>query len=310
MKFIPTAVGVKLARTALIAQKNSPQLLFVAGVVGSVGSTVLACRATLKVNEILNEAGELMHKTDLAKETQPDQYSDRDQMRDRHLIRIQTAVKISKEYAPAVALGVLSIAALTKSHSILVQRNNALMAAYMALDRGFREYRSRVISKYGEEEDRDLRYGTREIKVIDPETQEEKIIKRVAPGDPSIYARFFDETSTSWNRDPEVNRFFLQSQQNYANDQLISRGHLFLNEVYDLLGLERSSAGSVVGWVVSHNGSTDNKVDFGIFDAENAVKRDFVNGFEGAILLDFNVDGVIWDQIDSLPEELRWQLNQ
>lgn len=306
MNLVPETIARTVGRSGLLVQKSSPRVLFAAGIVGMVGSTVLACRATLKADEILKEA---KGKMDLANTLEHDDYSTTDRMRDKSLIRYQTAVKLSKEFAPAVVLGVLSITALTKSHMILTQRNTALVAAYAALDKGFREYRSRVVAKYGEEEDRDLRYGVREIKVIDPETQEEKIIKRVSPGDPSIYARFFDTSSDSWSKDPEVNRFFLKSQQNYANDQLTVRGHVFLNEVYDLLGLERSSAGSVVGWVLSRDGSTDNHIDFGIFDRHSQAARDFVNGFEGAILLDFNVDGVIYDKIDGLPEGLGWQLN-
>jgi len=306
MNLLPAAISIKIARTALVVQKNSPEILFGAGVVGFVGTTILACRATLRVDDVLNEA---KNKMDLTNTLQHDDYDDRDRARDRTLIRYQTAAKIGKEYAPVVILGIASIAALTRSHQILNQRNAGLVAAYTALDRGFKEYRARVIAKYGAEADRDLRYGTREITVVDPETQERTTTVSAGLGAESIYAKFFDESSSSWSRDPELNRFFLQSQQNYANDQLISRGHIFLNEVYDLLGLERTSAGSVVGWVVSHDGSTDNKVDFGIFNEDSQAARDFVNGFEGAILLDFNVDGVIYNLIDTLPEELQWQLN-
>lgn len=108
----------------------------------------------------------------------------------------------------------------------------------------------------------------------------------------SPYARFFDEASANWVKDPEINHIFVQCQQNFANNLLIARGHLFLNEVYDMLGIDRSSAGQVVGWVISGDG--DNFVDFGMFEAHSAR---FVNGYERSILLDFNVDGVVVDKI-------------
>lgn len=174
----------------------------------------------------------------------------------------------------------------------------ALTAAYGALEKGFNEYRGRVVEKYGEEEDRNLRYGTMQVQIEDPETGKTKTVTRVDPNDPSIYARFFDEMSSSWNRDPEYNMIFLKCQQNYANDLLRSRGHVFLNEVYDMVGVPRSKAGAVVGWILSKNGETDNFIDFGVFEGRTDVARDFVNGVEGAILLDFNVDGVIWDKLD------------
>jgi Family of unknown function (DUF6353) len=294
MKFVPVAVTRTVARNALLVQKASPELLFAAGVVGMVGSTVLACRATLKVDKILSESKDKMN---LASTLQHDDYSETDRMRDRTLIRYQTAVEIGKQYAPAIGVGLLSIAALTKSNAILTQRATALAAAYAALDKGFREYRERVIKKYGEEADQEFRYGIETKEIEDPETGK-KSLQVTVPGDPSIYARFFDETCSSWNRDPEVNLFFLKSQQNYANDLLKSNGHIFLNEVYDLIGLERSKAGQVVGWLWTSNGSTDNFVDFGIFNAQSERARHFVNGHEGAILLDFNVDGVIYDQIE------------
>jgi hypothetical protein len=304
MKFVPAVVTRTFGHGALLAQKSSPQVLFVAGVAGMVGTTILACRATLKAEEILSEA---KGKMDIVNSLEHDDYDKTDRIRDRSLVRYQTAVKLGREYAPAVILGIASIAMLTKSHRILTQRNAALVSAYAALDKGFREYRSRVVAKYGNEEDRDLYYGTREITAEDPETGETKTIVRA--GNASVYARFFDASSSSWSKDPEVNRFFLKSQQNYSNELLTSRGHLFLNEVYDMLKMERSSAGSVVGWVVSRDGSSDNYVDFGIFNDESQAARDFVNGYEGAILLDFNVDGVIYDKIDRLPEGLGWQLN-
>jgi hypothetical protein len=305
MMGVPGVISRTIARNVLLAQKNSPGILLGAGVVGMVGSTVLACRATLKMEEVLEKA-----QTDLnvAKTLEHVEYSERDRSRDISLIYFQTSVKIVKLYGPAVLLGGISIAALTQSHNILTRRNAALTMAYGALEKGFNEYRARVIDKYGEEEDRNLRYGTREVEIVDPETKKKKIVTRVAEGEPSIYARFFDSYSSSWNKEPEYNLFFLKAQQNYANDLLRSRGHVFLNEVYDMLGIPRSKAGVVVGWLLSRNGETDNYVNFGVFEGKTEVARDFVNGIEGAILLDFNVDGVIYDKIETLGEELEWQL--
>jgi hypothetical protein len=295
MKFVPEVIGKQIARNALHVQKASPELLLGLGIAGMVGSTILACRATLKVDTVLDEAKE---KLDLAKTLQHDDYSEKDRSRDISLIYFQSGVRVVKLYAPAVLVGALSIYALRTSNGILTKRNVALTAAYGALEQGFSEYRARVVDKYGEEEDRNLRYGTREVEIVDPKTKKKKKVTRVAGGDPSIYARFFDSNSTSWSKESEYNLIFLKCQQNYANDLLLSRGHIFLNEVYDLLGIPRSKAGAVVGWVVTRDGSTDNFVNFGVFDGKREIVRDFVNGLEGAILLDFNVDGVIYDKLD------------
>lgn len=292
---VPEVIGRTVARNALLAQKVSPGVLLGVGIGGMVASTVLACRATLKMEEVLDEAKD---KLDTARNLVHPDYSEKDRSRDVTLIYFQSSVKVVKAYAPAIILGGISIYALTSSHSILTKRNAALTAAYGALAKGFDEYRARVVDKYGENVDRNMRYGTEQVETIDPVTQKKKTVTRVAPGDPSIYARFFDPLSSSWSKDPEMNLFFLKAQQNYANDLLHSRGHVFLNEVYDMLGIPRSTAGAVVGWVRTKDGSTDNFITFGIFDGETQVLRDFVNGREGAILLDFNVDGVIYDKLD------------
>ena len=294
MQLVPGVVSQRLARTTLLAQKSSPEVLLAAGIVGMVGSTVLACRATLKMDAVLDETKE---KLITAKTLEHRDYSERDRQRDISLIYYQTGIKVVKLYTPAIVLGGLSIYALTTSHSIMAKRAAALTAAYGALEKGFSEYRGRVIEKYGEEEDRNLRYGSQQIEEVDSKGKKQ-LVTRVGRDDPSIYARFFDVSSSSWNKEPEYNLMFLQCQQNYANDKLHARGHVFLNEVYDMLGLERSKAGAVVGWILSKNGETDNYIDFGVFDGKTQSARDFVNGFEGSILLDFNVDGVIYDKID------------
>lgn len=307
MSLVPQVIGQKIAHHALLAQKASPQVLFVAGIVGVVGSAVLASRATLKADEVVKEAKVKRELFDVMvnDDEKYEGYREDDLNHDVKVLYWQTGYKIAKLYAPAVIVGGLSIAALTSSHNILTSRNAALTAAYTALDRGFRSYRAAVVEKYGEEQDRDFRYGVEEVEIVNPETNRKKKVKRINP-EPSVYARFFDETCRNWDRNPDYNRAFLMGQQNWANDRLSAYGHVFLNEVYDLLGMERSQAGQVVGWIRSDDGSTDNYISFDIWNGSEQA-NDFVNLKEGSILLDFNVDGVIWDKLDTIDKgKLTW----
>lgn len=307
---LPEAVSRSVSHAGLLAAKNSPSFLVAGGIVGMIGSTVLACRATLKLEDVLDEAKEEIDRTRTLEHYERNQYSLRETQREVSAIYTKTTVEIVKLYTPSVVLGSASVAALISSHNILSRRNAALGAAYAAVDRGFREYRQRVVEKYGEEEDRNFRYGTEEVEIIDEETGKKKTVTRVGRQDPSQYAKFFDELADNWQRDPEYNVYFLKCQQNYVNDLLRARGHVFLNEVYDRLGIPRTRAGAVVGWILSKDGSTDNYIDFGIFNGDSSKVRDFVNGREGAILLDFNVDGVIYDQIDTPTEADSWRMQQ
>lgn len=291
MKFIPNAMSVKVAQKALMGRKHSPTVLFAFGVAGVTCSTVLACRATLKLESVLDKA---QNDLEMARALDHEDYSDIDRKKDVAIVYVRSVTEIGTLYAPSILLGAASIAALTTSHNILTRRNVALTAAYAALEKGFTDYRERVIDKFGEEEDRKLRYEHEEVEIVDSKGKKKKVL-RVSSDAESIYARFFDQMSPSWSKEPEYNLLFLRAQQNYANDLLKSRGHLFLNEVYNMLGIPHSGAGAVVGWVIGKDG--DNFVDFGIFE-DNEGCRDFVNGREGSILLDFNVDGVIYDKID------------
>lgn len=299
-----------LSRKLLVGQKNAPKFLFAGGVVGMVGSTVLACRSTLRLEDVLDETKQNVLLARDTLELHPDQYTEEERQRDTAIIYVRAGVRVARLYAPSVALGVISIAALTKSHNLLEDRNAALTAAYVAIDKGFREYRQRVIDKYGEDEDRRFRYDT-EVVVTGGSKEKPKTGERVGADAATIYARFFDESSRNWDRHPEYNALFLRCQQNYANDLLNSRGHVFLNEVYEMLGLDHSEAGAVVGWIRQDKTVGDGYIDFGVFVADGSDRvRDFVNGREGSILLDFNVDGVIFDKIESTKEALAWQLEK
>lgn len=279
-------------RGVLKVRKHSPIILTATGIAGSITATVLACKATLKLED---EIDKIERRVSIVKNT-PAVDSKVVKM-ELSYVYTRAALDIGKLYAPAVSIGVVSIGCLIGAQGIMQRRNAALVAAYAALEKGFNEYRKRVEDAVGEDRERELRYGLAQEEVHDTKAGTvEKKLKVVDPNGVSIYARFFDEgASTWWSKTPEYNLLFLKSQQAWANDLLQSRGHVFLNEVYDMLGLERSQAGSIVGWVLNKEG--DNFVDFGIYRGNSDVVRNFVNGYEPSILLDFNVDGVIFDKI-------------
>ena len=215
-------------------------------------------------------------------------------------------MKFAKLFGPSIILGATSIACILAGHNIIKKRYVGLSAAYATLDKGFKEYRSRVVDRFGEEVDYELRHNVKaqeiEEKVVDEEGNETTVTKTVNAADPngiSDYARFFDDGCLGWEKDAEHTLNVVKAQQARANDILKSRGHLFLNEVYEMFGIPHTKAGQVVGWIYDENNpNVDNFVDFGIFDANNEAKRDFVNGYERSILLDFNVDGNIWDLLN------------
>lgn len=309
-----TEIANKVTRTfhkaAFKVKKHSPEILVVAGVVGVVGATVMACKATLKVNEINDEAKNNLEKIHIAGEkgiTEAGEvYTEEDVKKETAIVYVQTAYKYTKLYAPALIVGGLSVTAILAGHNMTRKRNVALAAAYTALETSFKDYRGRVVERFGEALDKELRYNikTKEIEhVMTNEDGSETIVKEdVEVADVlnmySEYAKFFDDGCTGWSKDPEYNLVFLRQQQRCANDRLKAHGYLFLNDVYDMLGIGRTPAGQLVGWIYDEkNPIGDNYVDFGIYDMYKPKCRDFVNGYERSILLDFNVDGKIYDKI-------------
>lgn len=286
MKFVPQRISRSIGRKVLVTKKNSPHIFFAAGVVGVVTTTVLACRATLKLEKMIDEIKLDVDSVSDMKPNSTESNHDKDVM----YVYGKGALKLGRLYAPSLVVGTVSIAALTGSHVQLTRRNAALTITLAAVSKAYEEYRLRVQEEIGEKKELELHRALSDEEVdVDGK---KKNIKVTNPYGLSPYARFFDEYSTEWKKNAEHNRIFIQCQQNYANHKLKARGHVFLNEVYDSLGLERSQAGAVVGWVM--DGEGDNYIDFGLFEANN---RRFVNQLEWSLILDFNVDGVVYDKI-------------
>ena len=298
-------------RLGFALRKHSPEILVVGGAVGVVAGTVMACKATTKVKDVVEDS---KSKIDAINEyaKRPEiinagEYTETDRKKDITIMYAKTGLELAKIYAPAVIVEAVSLGCMLKSHNILRKRNVALAAAYATVDKSFKDYRGRVIERFGQELDKELKYNikTKEVEeIVVDENGEEKAVKKTVKTinayQPSEYAFFFDETCAGWTKSPEANKTFLIQVQNWANEKLQKQGHLFLNELLDMIGVDRTRAGNEVGWMYDKDGIVcgDNYIDLGVFDQcgierYDERKRAFVNGHERSILIDPNVDGPI-----------------
>lgn len=272
---------------------NSPEILVITGVIGVVTATVLACRATIKAKEVKEDkdsqidminACEQDGKT-IDENNEEVEYTEEDAKKDRMTVKVKAWLKYGKIFAPAVIVGALSISAILFGHNILRKRYISLGSAYTALDKAYAEYRKRVEDKYGEEAEKEIRYGS-------GSKDQEDIKDPNKPLTCSPFAMFYQEGCTNWTKDPQQNLYFLRLQQAHFNERLKATGRVFLNEVYRALGGEETAEGQSIGWVLDKD-HPDTFIDFGIYDYDKPRNRAFVNGYENVILLDFNVTGNI-----------------
>lgn len=295
-------------------KKHSPQILTVAGSIGVVAGMVMVGKATTKINPVLEETKENVErvragaekgeiKTMVNGEVMLVPYSEKDAQKDLTIFYAQGALKLAKLYAPAIITTGVGLMCLWGANNILNKRNAALTAAYATAQQGLEEYRGRVVERFGKDLDRELMYNIKakeiEETVVNEDGTEQVVKKTVDVASPdynSIYARFFDESCKGWTKSAEDNLRFLKMVQAWANKKLQAEGYLYLNDVYEALGIPKTKAGHVVGWIFDEaHPIGDNFVDFGIYDLYNEKARDFVNGYERVILLDFNVDGNVWE---------------
>lgn len=313
MKLENVIKNPKITRALYAAKLNiikaSPEIAMVAGGICIVAGVVFAAKGAIKAKEVIEEKNQTMQNVRDCREQNPDMYSEEDKQRDTVIVYSKMAVGLAKVYAPAIGFTAAGIGLMVLSRNILRSRNAALAAALATTTSSFKEYRKRVVEKYGADIDQMLRHNMRLEEVekteVNPETGKEETKKEtfkvVNNKDISEYARFFDEYNRCWKKNPNANMMFLRAQQRYANDLLMMQGYLFLNDVYQMLGFDPTKEGQVVGWIYNPDDPKfkgDNYVDFGIYNVARERSRDFVNGYESSILLDFNVDGDIYQNFE------------
>lgn len=288
----------KMGRQILSVKTHSPSLLIGVGAVGFTTSLVLACQATLKVSEILEKGEANLKKADAAQ----DSFEEEEIKKAKFGVRLKTAIEVAKVYAPSALVFGISLAAVTGSHMILKKRNAGLVAAYTVLDHSFRKYRGRVVADQGEQKDFEYFHGVEEREQV-RETDKGPVVETVKGLDQETienedpeenYRRVFNRKNKHWSDIPNQNQFVIQLVQQEANHLLRLQKHVFLNQVYDMLGFEPTAAGQIVGWVKDpEQGEGDGFIDFGVWNDGVFKGMQWLNGDSESLLLDFNVDGPI-----------------
>lgn len=298
----------RIAKKAMFkAQKNAPEIFIATGIVLGVTASVFACKATIKAQDVLEEAKDRLDDVHEATERNAAglaSYDNETRVKDLTTIYVQTGLKLAKLYAPAIVLGTASIVSIVGSHTIMRKRVTTLITAYGTLDTAFRKYRERVREAFGTDKELEVYHDVKQIK---GETRDENGLVLAKPKNEegkvegySIYARCFDEWNPLWKNNVSYNLDLIRGAQIYCQKLLETDGHLFLNTVYKELGFEETPEGQLVGWIYDPNRTDpgDNVVSFGLYDPNHApALGDFINGHTNAVFLDFNVDGVIYDRI-------------
>lgn len=320
MKFLKkidkTEIVEKMTRAASKCgyklKKASPTIMIVGAAIGGVTATVLACKATIKAQDILTEHNaqvESIHTT--KQQSEGETYTEKDYKSDITTTYVQTGLKLAKVYAPAVTLGAVSLGCMFGSHHIMSKRNASLTAAYIALDKAFEEYKSRVSDRFGSRVQEELEHNIKAVEIESKSTNEQgveetiKEYKDIAMQHTSPYTCIFDETVDTWQPDNMLNRNYLFLMEQAANKRLRIQGHLFLNDVLASLGTHggvtmKTPEGQIVGWIYDPNDPTrQSHVDFGVtnyVEGDEALNS-FINGGERSVMLRFNCDGPIIDKI-------------
>lgn len=286
------------------AKRFSPEILLVVGVAGVTTAAVLAAKATLRLEGIIEKAE--VQAEDVKDRHKNDEFeSETAYTKALSRVYVNRGIDVVKLYTPALSVGLVGIGCLIGSHGVMNQRNVASIAAYKSLESGFMEYRKRVADEVGVEKEQLINAGLVEKEVEGTDADGKKVTKvELEPfnGLGGGYGRLFDEYHDDWSKVPGQNQTHLFHQQNYLNDKLNAQGYLFLNEVYKALGFPQTTAGQVVGWLAKTHSNfdplnNDGFVDFGLQQIVDRQKSDFVNAFERSVWLDFNVDGIMHNLI-------------
>lgn len=291
LEFITRAYGA----AKLVLKANAPTIMVVGGV-GAMGiGTVLACKQTLQIEEVLRPHTSKLNDVEEGLKLGLGGYSEEAARSDRLKIYTRAALDMTKLYGVPACLFLGGAGLVFGGHRVMVKRNATLALAYAGLEKAFAKYRNRVKEQFGPLADAGMTEGW-----VTKEFNDESGKPYTGPtrdwegelDDP--YNRIFGQgETTEWQPDLGVNKMFLAHQQKYAQERLNSQGYLYLSEVYKSLGFPENDISRVVGWKVTRNADGSKNFPFVDFGLDKPYPDDWTHSSEKAIYLDFNCQGLI-----------------
>lgn len=299
---------------------RSPELLIGAGVVGLVGAAVVAVRRGVRWHTAAK--AEIVHDLETIKKAEGSpQYTREARVRDYAQVIGKGVWSFTQIYGPSVAVGAASVVSILAGTGILRGRLAAVASAAATAQAALDRYRQRVREKLGEDSDYEFAYevSAKKAKIKHEDgTKETQVTYHLVPSSgewmsASPYSRLWDESALEWSPNRELQYLTLRSLENHFNRELDVRGVVFLNDVYTALGLPMSKDAALVGWVKDYEKPKmaklaaelgrvpgDGVISFGVFENESPSARAYLSGDDDRVVLDFNVDGVIYDLIPAL----------
>lgn len=296
---ITTAFYTGVARIS----KHAPTILSVTASAGVIATGYLAWKAGTRFEDVEGRDWDRRKECLRNADTIPDEDVPKIERKNRILFILDTVRTVT----PAAIVGAATITMIYFSNSISKKRLAAMGAAYATLQTAFDGYKRTMVEALGKESVEkilkpklpNVGKSAEEILSSDNKSDAANVSDAVVNSLKALspYARIIaEESSTCWDPNEDYTSQNLAAVQLWANRRLERKGHLFLNEVFDQLGLSRTREGAVVGWL--KNGEGDNYVSFGDFDASiYRVPSDDYTRVDSNFIVDFNVDGVIWDRI-------------
>lgn len=299
---------------------RSPELLIGAGVAGLVVAAVVAVRRGVRWHTAAK--AEIVHDLEMIKKAEGSpQYTREDRVRDYAQAIGKGVWSFTQIYGPSVAVGVASVVSILAGTGILKGRLAAMTSAAATAQAALERYRSRVREKLGEDADYEFAYevSAKKAKIKHEDgTKESLVTYHLVPSSgewmaASPYSRLWDENAMEWCANRDIQFLTLRSLENHFNQELNARGVVFLNDVYKALGLPMSKDAALVGWIKDYEKPKmaklaselgrvpgDGVISFGVFENESPSARAYLAGDDNRVVLDFNVDGVIYDLIPAL----------
>ena len=291
-----------LKRLGAVIYKNRSNIEFVGGLLLEAGGTALIISKAKKAAEIHDTCSWRLEEFRV-QDAADNWESPEERKTEKRDILKYAAVEYTKCYALGVGMMATGMALTVVSK---LTDNNTISEAYAlaaSTAAAFSQYRARVVEDQGEEKDQLYLFGPQTTTV---EVKEDgTVVQKTEPvkdqwGNINLppHCFFFDACNCpgTWEKDPALNRDFLENHLRWLNQRLQAEGFLFENDIRRDLGAPIVKCGWTSGIFAEDEEGNTNYLKLGL-DAKNPAAQNFRDGIEPCIIIQMNVEDNILDKL-------------